>query len=370
MNEISSRIFQQFDIPGAYAGCERFGSGLINDTWLLRMVHEGLERRYIIQRVNTSVFTEPIRVMENIETVTTHIASRLWREGIQDPFSITPALVRTKKGASYFIDEEGGFWRAFHFIEFCTVYDRVDEPALAHEVGAALGRFHTLVSDLPPHSLHDTLPGFHHTPRYLRGFDEAVKADAELRASGAAREIDFVNGRRRLAPILVDAVDSGRIPLRVVHNDPKVNNVLIHSLTRKAVGMIDLDTVKPGIVHFDFGDCARSVANLGGEDAEDLATVTFDLNFFEALVRGYMSEAGAFLTPDEIALLPESVKVITFELGLRFLADYLRGDVYFKINYPSHNLHRARVQFSLLECIEKNEEKIKAVISSMRRQDV
>lgn len=370
MNEIPCRISTQFDIPGAYAGCERFGSGLINDTWLLSTIHEGLERRYIIQRINTSVFKDPVHVMENIETVTTHIASRLKRQGIQVPSGITPALVRTKKGASYFIDAEGGFWRVFNYIESCTVYDKVDEPALAYEVGAALGRFHALVSDLPPNSLHDTLPGFHHTPRYLREFDEAVKRDAKMRASGAVREIDFVNEHRGLAPVLVDAVDSGRIPLRVVHNDPKVSNVLVHSLTKRAVGMIDLDTVKPGIVHFDFGDCARSVANPGGEDAEDLAAVKFDLSLFEALVRGYMSEAGAFLTPEEIDLLPASVKVITLELGLRFLTDHLRGDVYFKINYPSHNLHRARVQFSLLDCIEKNEEKITAVVSDRRRQDV
>ncbi|HEX9138046.1 MAG TPA: phosphotransferase, partial [Nitrospirota bacterium] len=189
-----------------------------------------------------------------------------------------------------------------------------------------------------------------------------VHADVNNRATSVNAEIAFVSRRRSLAPVLTDLMNSGRIPVRVVHNDPKVNNVLIHTATGEALCMIDLDTVKPGIVHFDFGDCVRSATNPAGEDAEDLNEVGLDLPFFEAVARGYLREAGDFLTEKEIEMLPASVMVITFELGLRFLIDYLRGDSYFRIKYPEHNLYRARVQFKLLESIEKTEEDITDIV--------
>ncbi len=218
-------------------------------------------------------------------------------------------------------------------------------------MGRGLGRFQALVSDLAPEKLHDTLPGFHHTDRYLAEYDAALQADIMGRAAESSAETAFVSQRRMLAPLLTDLMGSGQLPLRVVHNDPKVNNFMVHSATGRALCMLDLDTVKPGIVHFDFGDCARSSANPAGEDA-DPAKVTFDLQLFKAVARGYLSEAGSFLTKKELEMLPASVKVITFELGLRFLADYLRGDTYFRTTHPLHNLRRARVQFKLLESIE------------------
>jgi Ser/Thr protein kinase RdoA (MazF antagonist) len=208
------------------------------------------------------------------------------------------------------------------------------------------------VADLPPERLHDTLPGFHHTALYLSELDEAVRLDPKGRLAGAEVEVDFVHQRRQLAPLLTDLMESGRIPIRVVHNDPKVNNVLIDRKTGKALCMLDLDTVKPGIVHFDFGDCVRSAANPAGEDARDLDSVAFDRSRYDALREGYLSEASPFLVQQEIDLLPVSIRVITFELGVRFLADHLNGDVYFRASYSGHNLHRARVQFRLLERME------------------
>jgi len=358
-------IVSQFNIPGSFVRAGRFGSGLINDTYLCEFAEGGEQRKYILQRINAGVFRHPGEVMKNVELVTTHIVNRLRRDGVTDPYSVTPALIHTREGASHYRDASGAYWRMFHFIESGEVFDRITGAGHACEIGRGLGRFQFLVADLDPGKLHDTLPGFHHTPAYLAEYDEALRADLKGRAAGPGAEAEFVSRRRPLAPLLTDLMKSGAIPLRVVHNDPKVNNVMIHKVTREALCMLDLDTVKPGIVHFDFGDCVRSAANPAGEDAEDPDSVTFDLPLFEAVAKGYLREAGAFLTEKELELLPASVKVITFELGLRFLADYLRGDTYFRIKYPSHNLHRARVQFRLLESIEAEEERMVSIIKNI-----
>ncbi len=351
-------IISQFSVPGTLVKAGRFGSGLINDTYLCEFSDGGALRKYILQRINTSVFTHPGQVMENVELVTAHIAKKLRAEGIADPYTVTPALVHTRHHRSSFRDKSGAYWRMFHFIESGLVLDTVAGAKHAYEVGRGLGRFQALVSDLPAERLHDTLPGFHVTPRYLAEFDAALAADIKNRASGIVVEPEFVGERRSLAPMLTDRIASKEIPLRVVHNDPKVNNVMIRAATGEALCMLDLDTVKPGIVHFDFGDCVRSTANPAGEDAQDLEAVGLDLALFEAITAGYLQEAGGFLTRAEIVLLPLSVKVITFELGIRFLADYLQGDTYFKIKNPLHNLHRAQVQFKLLQSIEAKEERM------------
>ncbi|NTW59184.1 MAG: phosphotransferase [Nitrospirae bacterium] len=345
-------ILSHFDLPGTLIKADRFGAGLINETWLCELSDAGTVRKYILQRINKTVFERPDLVMENVVTVTEHLQSRLRQAGIADPASVTPALVRARDGRSFHIDTAGEYWRVFHFIETGAVYDTVRDNAHAYEVGRGLGRFQALVSDLAPNRLHDTLPGFHHTPRYLAELDEAVQQDAQGRLAAATIEVAFVHARRALAPLLTDLIASGRVPVRVVHNDPKVNNVMVHAATGKALCMLDLDTVKPGIVHFDFGDCVRSAANPAGEDAPDLDKVAFDRSRYAALSRGYRDEARSFLTPAEAELLPASVKVITFELGVRFLADHLRGDTYFRVGRPGHNLHRSRVQFRLLERME------------------
>jgi Ser/Thr protein kinase RdoA (MazF antagonist) len=344
-------VILHFPVPGALVAIEKFGSGLINDTYLctFKDVHE--VRKYVLQRINVAVSKRPSDVMENVEVVTQHIAARLRAQGVADPYAVTPALIHTRDGRSHHVDGSGNCWRVFHFIEDGVVFDQVRDVHHAYEVGRGLGRFQSLVSDLAPSRLHDTLPGFHHTPRYLEAYDDAVARDAAGRAAAAGAEREFVSRRRSLAPLLTELLDSGRLPLRVVHNDPKVNNVMVRRDTGEALCMLDLDTVKPGIVHFDFGDCVRSVANPAGEDG-DLDRVTFDLPLFRAVTRGYLTEASSFLTKKEIEMLPASVKVITFELGLRFLADYLRGDTYFRTTRPSHNLLRARVQFRLLERME------------------
>ncbi len=356
-------IISQFSVTGIFRKVGRFGTGLINDTYLCEFNDNGTTRKYILQRINASVFTRPDQVMENVEIVTEHIDRKLRAEGIADPSLVTPALVRTKNGKPYVRDDSAAYWRMFHFIESGTVFDTIVDVKHAYEVGRGLGRFQALVADLPIAKLYDTLPGFHDTPKYLSEFDDTLKTGVQDRMGGTVAEQEFVDLRRSLAPALTGHIASNEIPIRVVHNDPKVNNVMIRVDTRKALCMLDLDTVKPGIVHFDFGDCIRSAANPEGEDALDLAAVRIDLTLFEAVAGGYLREAGAFLTKTEIALLPLSVKVITFELGIRFLADYLRGDTYFRTTYPDHNLHRARVQFKLLESIEVVQERLSSIVA-------
>jgi len=361
-------ILSFFAIPGDHLKTEKFGSGLINDTYLCSY-REGDEiRKYILQRINTTVFTRPGLVMENVEVVTRHIVNRLRSSGMADPSRSAPTLVFTRDNRSSYREASGAFWRMFHFIEAGTVYDAVVDARHAYEVGRGIGMFQALVADLPPETLHDTLPGFHHTPRYLSAYDDALRADEKGRASGIKPETAFVDRRRSLAPLLIDLMTSGGLPVRVVHNDPKVNNVMVRIDTHEALCMLDLDTVKPGIVHFDFGDCVRSAANPAGEDAPDPDSAQLALPLFEAIAEGYLRETGGFLTGKEIELLPLSVKVITFELGLRFLADYLRGDAYFRTNYPGHNLHRARVQFRLLETIEAAEERMTSFIQQLPRR--
>jgi Ser/Thr protein kinase RdoA (MazF antagonist) len=347
------RIIAQFDIAGTLLSCEPFGAGLINETWRCSFRQAAGVRRYLLQRINRRVFTRPELVMENVETVTVHLAERLRKEGVADPASVSPVLIRTKDGRSSHVDEAGGHWRMFIFIEAGEVFDTVQSTGHAYEVGRGLGRFLALLSDLTPSRLHDTLPGFHHTPVYLRELDDSVREDRQVRVSAVRQELAFVDRRRHLAPLLLDALEAGKVPLRVVHNDPKVNNVLIDRMTGKALCLVDLDTVKPGTVLFDFGDCVRSAANPAGEDEPDLSRVVFDRVSYDAITRGYLDAAAAFLTKEELDLLPLSARVITFELGVRFLADHLRGDSYFKVRSPGHNLHRARVQFRLLESMEK-----------------
>lgn len=349
-------IISQFSIPGTFLRAERFGTGLINDTYLCSFSEASGARRYILQRINAAVFRHPEHVMENVEIVTSHIVNKFRAQGETDPYSVTPALIHARDRACYHRDPSGAYWRVFRFIESGTVFDAVQDEKHAYEIGRCLGRFQALVADLPPDTLHDTLPGFHHTPEYLAAYDDALRVAARARADGAVAEQEFVHRRRALALLLTGAMDTNDVPLRVVHNDPKVNNVMVHARTHEALCMLDLDTVKPGIVHFDFGDCVRSAANPAGEDAKSLDAVKVDLVLFEALAKGYVREAGAFLTHKELELLPLSAKVITFELGLRFLADHLRGDTYFRTARPGHNLHRARVQFKLLESMEAAEE--------------
>ena len=277
-----------------------------------------------------------------------------------------PRVLLTREGRDHVIDSGGAFWRALSFIEAAETFDTIKDTGQAQEVGSALGRFHSLLSDLAPGQLFDTLPGFHITPGYLAHYDEVL----ERRGAGQSPEVkyglQFIRARRALAPVLEKARSQGKLRLRPIHGDPKVNNVMLDTATGGAVGLVDLDTVKPGLVHYDIGDCLRSGGNPLGEETGDWELVRFEAELGRAILAGYLSLARDFLTETDYAYLYDAIRLIAFELGLRFFTDYLAGNVYFKVRHPEQNLVRALVQFKLTESIESQETAIAAIIRDLR----
>ncbi len=339
------------------------GSGNINDTYLVQLQSGD---RYVLQRINQKVFPHPELIMANLRAVMEHIAgkpvstgSRRWE---------LPAVVSTQNGQDYVTDAQGDFWRAITFIEGARTYPKINDAQHAGEAGFALGTFQRQISDLDVQVLHDTLPGFHIIPHYLRLYDDGVREPvrdtdtAEIRYGMA-----FVAQRREWAPVLQDACASGQLRERPIHGDPKIDNIMIDDDTGLAVSVIDLDTVKPGLVQYDIGDCLRSCCNPLGEDAQDLDQVSFELDLCESILRGYLPEVKSFYSAEDYAQLYNSVRVLAFEMGLRFFTDYLRGDVYFKTRYPEHNLRRGLVQFRLAESIEAQEPQITRMVNSLIR---
>jgi Ser/Thr protein kinase RdoA (MazF antagonist) len=272
----------------------------------------------------------------------------------------------TRDGRDHFIDSGGSFWRALSFIDAAETFDTIKDAGHAAEVGSALGRFHSLLSDLSPDRLSDTLPGFHITPGYLAHYDEVLEGRVLRPSPEVNFGVRFIRERRDFAPVLENARTRGRLRLRPMHGDPKVNNVMLDAATGGAVGMVDLDTVKPGLVHYDIGDCLRSGCNPWGEETRDWERVRFEPELGRAILTGYLSLARDFLTADDYAYLYDAIRLLAFELGLRFFTDYLAGNVYFKARHPEHNLVRALVQFKLTESIESQAPALNAIIRDLR----
>ncbi|MGX2038909.1 phosphotransferase enzyme family protein [Methylocaldum sp. MU1018] len=357
LSDIANRVARRFVAEGAEPRVEPLGDGLINDTFLVAAEWPG-EGRFVLQRINRRVFPEPGSIMENLRVLLGHVRKRQAAAAdVRD--LIFPEIRSTREGAGFWVDGAGDFWRALSFIPDTRSHNTLQDAAQAGEVGYALGRFHALTRDLDPGSLRDTLPGFHVAPHYLARFDRvaarglAVPDSAELRFALA-----FVNARRPVFAVLEEA----RLPLRVIHGDSKLNNVLFDARSGRAAALIDLDTVKPGLVHYDLGDCLRSCCNRSGEAAGDAARVGFDLDICRAILRAYFAETGTFLTAVERRYLYDAIRLLPLELGLRFLTDHLEGDRYFKIEQPGQNLQRALVQFRLAESIEAQEKFVRAVI--------
>lgn len=368
-------IAQKFSAPQAVQQVQSYGTGNVNDTYLVTIdaptASQDRRNRFVLQRVNTHVFRQPELILLNMETFLGHMAHQLIQEQIQlDSRWEMPRILSTVNGQNYYVDEEGAFWRAISLIEGAKTYAKIRDAAHAREAGIALGRFHRLLSTLDPVQLHDTLPGFHITPHYLATYDTVLQGKTahdrqhSAEAAQVAWGITFVAARRGWASILEDAYARGELAMRAIHGDPKVDNILIDDESAKAVSIIDLDTVKPGLVHYDIGDCLRSCCNPAGEETTDLHTVTFDTQLCRVILEGYLQEAAHFFTPADYGYVYEGIRLITFELGLRFFTDYLAGDLYFKVKHSTHNLQRALVQFHLVQSIEAQADEIKAIIAA------
>ncbi len=343
-----------------------FGNGNINDTFLVTL-DTSVDRHFILQRVNTQVFHQPELIMRNMRIFTEHVVKRLEKTppGKGRRWE-TPRMIPAEDGRTHWTAPDGSFWRAITFIEDAQTFDTIIDAEHAREAGYALGVFHNFANDLPAEELADTLEGFHITPRYLQHHDE-VMANSSLRKSPETDHcLKFISERRYLANILEDAKARGKLPLRVIHGDPKVNNILMDTATGKAVGLIDLDTVKPGLIHYDIGDCLRSGCNPLGEETGQWEAVSFDIEICRAILEGYLSKAREFLTANDLEYLFDAIRLIAFELGLRFFTDYLEGNVYFKSKYRDHNLARALVQFSLTGSIESQETAICRIIQEIK----
>lgn len=345
-------IANLFDLRADFVHGALYGSGHINDTYCASFDQAGQRLRYILQRLNTHVFKTPIELMENVARVTRHALERLLEEGHPEAHRRTLTCIPAHDGKPYACDAHGYVWRVYPFIERARGYDEIETNEQAYQAAKAFGNFQKLAADLGGERLHETIPQFHHTPARLAALHAAIGADGCHRADAVKPEIAFVLARAAECARITDLIASGAIPERVTHNDTKLNNVLLDDVTAEGVCVIDLDTTMPGSALYDFGDMVRTATPTMREDEVDLSRMDVRLDRFEALVRGYLGAAKTFLNATEIAHLAFAGKLLTLECGIRFLTDYLQGDIYFKIKHPAHNLERCRNQFGFVAALE------------------
>ena len=348
------QAIRAFQLAGEPLSCERYGMGHINRTYL---VVTDAPRRYILQRLSREAFHDIPGLMENVRAVTESLAKQT-----DDPRACLH-LIPTRDGGCWYRDGDGEYWRVYDFVEDSLCLQAAESPEDFYQSAVAFGSFQRMLRDFPAGTLHETIPDFHNTPDRYRKFDAVLHADPLGRASGVQREIDFVLARREEAGTLQRLREEGKLPLRVTHNDTKLNNVMLDAATRRALCVIDLDTVMPGLAAFDFGDSIRFGASTAAEDERNLDLVRLDLDLYRTFVRGFVPACGG-LTEAELDSLPWGARLMTLECGLRFLTDYLNGDIYFSIAYPEHNLVRARNQFRLVEDMEEKWDEMRRMIRS------
>jgi hypothetical protein len=352
-------VVSQFRINGTFVSAKPHGNGHINDSYRVSFQDGGTIKSYLLQRLNTNVFRHPELVMENVQRVTSHIAVKLAGEGGSIDRGLT--LISTHDGQAWLHEADGNVWRVFRFIEDARTYDSVESAEQAFQVGKAFGDFQLQLADMPLPRLHETIPGFHDTPKRVMKLQRAIESDVANRAAGAAAEITFALARLSLANVLQDA----NLPERITHNDTKLNNVLMDASTGEAVCVVDLDTVMPGLALYDFGDMVRTATSPTAEDEQNLSLVSVRISLFEALVRGYLTSVGGLLMQVEKDYLPFSGKLIAFEQAIRFLTDYLEGDHYYKVTRLGQNLDRCRTQMKIVESIEKQEDEMRRLVNSI-----
>ncbi|MDR2862480.1 MAG: aminoglycoside phosphotransferase family protein [Puniceicoccales bacterium] len=363
------QIAQQFSTEGRLISVERFGAGNVNDTYLAITRTTFSESRFVLQRIRKAVFPEPVLLMQNLRIVTDHCHKKLEAESASaDRVWQLPKIIPAHSGADYLTDDAGDLWRALSYIAGATCYEKVRDLAHAREAGHVLGHFQRLISDIPASRLHYALPGFHVAPGYLAKLDATLATSdgrARLEASTEARQsLDFIRARHDLCFSLQNALQAGTLISRPTHGDPKIGNIMTDDITGKGTCILDLDTVQPGLIHYDLGDCMRSCCNPAGEDADDLDSVNFDLDLFDAIYSGYIADAKEFISDADRARFFDAIHLLPLELGIRFFADHLAGDVYFKTRYPGHNLKRALVQLRLAQSIESRESQIRKALDA------
>lgn len=361
MEGLFEEIIRAFGIPGTFIGHKELNAGNINQTYCLHFMGDG-DEYYILQRINTYVFRQPEKVMGNILRVTSHIRKKLQRAGCEHAHRRVLFFLTTDEGLPYY-ENANGFWRAYHFVDNAHTYDYIHKPEYFRMAGCAFGEFQEMLADFPAETLTETIPHFHDTPDRIRQLKQAVEEDKAGRVQEVQEEIQFILDRESESSIIAKALEEGRIPYRVTHNDTKINNVLFDDESDQPICVIDLDTVMPGSSLYDYGDAIRSGSNIAGEDEENLALVRFDLELFEAFTSGYLEKAGSRLTAEEVALFPAAARILTLELSARFLTDYLNGDVYFKVKKPGHNLIRTRNQIELVRQMEEKADIMDAIVA-------
>jgi len=359
-------VARHFCFAGRCIEAAPYGTGHINRTYVTWCATpEGGSRRYLLQSINHNIFRDPAALMENVKRVTRHLREKIVAAG-GDPTRETLNLVPASNGASFHRDAAGNYWRAYLFIEGAQAYEMATSLQHVYSAGKAFGDFQRLLADFPAGALHEVLPDFHNTPQRFATFLETVARDPANRAAGVREEIKFVEQRAAETTTLVNLLDQGRLPLRVTHNDAKFSNVLMDDVTGEGLCVIDLDTVMPGSALYDFGDAVRAGAALAAEDEPDFTRAGISLETFEALAAGYLDAARDFLTPTELDYLPFSARLITLEQAIRFLNDYVNGDIYYKIHRPLHNLDRTRTQIQMLRDMEEKFDRMVAIVARYR----
>jgi Ser/Thr protein kinase RdoA (MazF antagonist) len=359
-------IIPHFCFSGNYCAAEVCGNGHINETHTVsfRQPDDSVQR-YILQRVNRFVFHQPEEVIENVERVTRHLGAKIRAAG-GDPARETLTLVPAQDGRCFYRDEQGETWRAYLFIEGARTYETAESAEQVYHAAWAYGNFQRQLADFPANQLHETIPNFHHTPLRFAAFVDVVRRDPFNRAAEVREDIRFIAEREADTRVLVEGIAQGVLPLRVTHNDTKFNNVLIDERTGRALCVIDLDTVMPGLALYDFGDAVRTACALISEDTPDWSRAGMSLDTFTALAHGYLDAARDFLTEAEMDALAFSARLITLEQAIRFLTDHLNGDKYYRIHRPGHNLDRARTQITMLKDMEAHFAQMRAIISGVR----
>ncbi len=354
-------ILSNFSFGGEYEGYETKNDGHINSTYVLRFkCPDGKKLSYTVQKINTYVFKKPDELMENISGVTSYLKKVIAANG-GNPDRETLNFLKTKDGKDYCTDSDGCCWRAYYYIDGVYTCNIINSAQVFRNAGKAFGKFQNQLADYPIETLYETIPDFHNTYSRFTDFKKAVSDNISGRAENVKEETRFVFSREDDTKVLLRLCGEGRLPVRVTHNDTKLNNILFDEKTDEGLCIIDLDTVMPGLSLYDFGDSIRFGANTASEDERDVSKVSLDLNLYRAYVEGYLSSAKDSLTECEIEYLPFSAKLMTLECGMRFLTDYLNGDVYFKTEYPEHNLVRCRTQFRLVEDIENKMDEMKKI---------